>query len=232
MLYIIIEERSGILLKIYRCLSEAGYTIISNQFGKRKSDSKSFVKLSFDQGTLPLASSVEGSLLNIEGCLDIFYEEPSLNSQQSTLPTNISKDKIIAISKEIITNFNNIEKIVKNFSYHAQNSTADIYHLGTEVGKMIYLREYALGKPLKLEQAIKRMLSEAIKTFGKISFSKNIISIENNVFCNVINPAKQCDFTRGFVTGFIQVSPLTKNVRVNNITCCSQGKNSCSFEFN
>jgi len=241
MLYLIVDEHSGILLKIYRCLSKAKYNVISNKFGKRSSDGKPYVKLELEGGKLPLPPFLEGELLNINGCTDILYDEPAgVDTDTETATTTInasdsekSKSEISAACKEIIDHFDNIENIVHSFSQRHQttNSANQIYALGFTVGAAVYELEYALGKPLKLQPALKRMLSDAIKTFGKVSCNQTIISIENNIFCKAVDTDSHCDFTKGFMTGFLHSSPLTKEVRVENISCRSQGRTSCSFEF-
>lgn len=237
MLYIIVEEHSGILLNIYRCLSAANYKITSNKFGKRASDDKSFVMLDIAEGSLPLQPSLESQLLNIEGCQDILYEEPIASNGNSTGESNnadaaLVKKEVQIVAKDIIENFGNIENIVRNFSQrHIENNSTYLYALGHSVGEIVYRNEYALGKPLKLELALKRMLADAIKSFGKTSCSKSLVSIEGNIFCNTANPNGHCDFTKGFMTGFLHGSPTTKEVRVENISCRSHGQSSCSFEF-
>jgi predicted hydrocarbon binding protein len=239
MLYIIIEEHSGILLNIYRCLSKAKYEVISNKFGKIANNGKSYIKLEIDKGKLPLSPKLEGEILNIKGCTDILYDEPlNVDAPSQTTSNNTSNSeklqKEIRITcKAIVDDFSNIETIVHSFSQRFQsiNGTNHIYSLGFAAGSTIYELEYALGKPLKLEAALKRMLSDAIKTFGRVRCSQHIISIEQNIFCNIANPNSHCDFTKGFMTGFLHSSPKTKDVRVENISCRCQGRNSCSFEF-
>jgi len=239
MFYIVIEEQPGILINIVRCLSAADYKVISNKLGKRASDGKSYVKLEIGQGSLPIPASLEGELLNINGCSDILYDEPAHeeptaaskadNAQNST----ILQKEVRLVANEIMANYGNIENILHGFyqRYQDKNISDHLYSLGLEVGATVYEKKYALGKPLKLEAALKRMLSDAVKKFGKISCNKNNISIENNILCNTANPSGDCDFTRGFMMGFLRSSPTTKDVRGENISCRSYGPNSCSFEF-
>ena len=240
MLYIIVEEHSGILLSIYRCLTGEGYNISSNQYGKRASDGKAFIKLAIDQGDLPLPPQIESQLLNVEGCIDILYDEPLTEStaekpagQQAAGNDTQLKTEVAKVSKEIINNFSNIANIVFAFSQRHQGAELprSLYYLGFEVGKVVYQNDYALGKPLNLELTLKRMLADALRDFGKISCNQRLLSIDDNVFCNVANPHGHCDFTRGFMTGFLHSSPTTKEVRADNISCRSHGQSTCSFEF-
>ncbi len=239
MLYIIIEEHSGILLNIYRCLSNAGYKIISNKFGKKTDDGRSYVQLDVEQGAIPLPPSVEGDLLNINGCSDILYEKPlnktkaMSNNGTSELESTKLKTEIKKVCIDILNNFENIENFVHSFRqhHHGPKCSSQLVSLGIAVGSAIYEVEYALGKPLKLELVLKRMLSDAIKDFGKVSCNNHIISIEHNIFCDVADSNGHCDFTKGFMIGFMHSSPTTKTVRVENIACRCQGRSSCSFEF-
>ena len=243
MLYILVDEHSGVLLNIYRRLSSANYRVISNQFGKRSSDNKTYVKLELEDGALPLPQALEGELLNIEGCTDIFYDEPTQappaasggpNGATANVPdVSDIKSQIKKVAQQIIKNFSDIENIVHNFAQQCpkDKSATLLYNLGFNVGSIVYQQEYALGKPLKLELALKRMLSDAIASFGKITCSEHTISIENNIFCSVANPDGHCDFTKGFMTGFLHGSPTTKDVKVENISCRCHGQVSCSFEF-
>jgi len=239
MLYIIIEEHSGVLLNIYRCLSSANYKVSSNEFCGTQSNQMSYVKLIIEEGTLPLPPDLEGKILNINGCLDILYEEPTTDKKQ----TNDSKKQlddpeyfkkeIKLAAKKIIQDFDKVATLVSNFSHQHRNCsiTNHTYFLGYEVGSSIYESEFSLGKPLKLELVLKRMLSDAIKKFGSISCNKHVISIENNIFCETANPDSHCDFTKGFMAGFLHSSPTTKSVKIENIACRSHGQSSCTFEF-
>ncbi|WP_196140191.1 hypothetical protein [Aliikangiella sp. G2MR2-5] len=239
MLYVVVEEHSGILLNIYRCLTGDGYKIVSNQFGKRAGDNKTFVKLEIENGTLPLPPELEGKLLNISGCEDILYQEPTAETGETANASGSShsneqlKEKVAQVAKEIVANFSNVGPVVNNFtqSFQGTNNSSIVFMLGHQVGAMIYKKDYALGKPLKLEKALKRMLSQAISSFGKVSCNDRMISIDNSIFCNTANPNSRCDFTKGFMTGFLHQSPTTKEAKVENISCRCQGQMSCSFEF-
>lgn len=236
MLYVVVEEHSGILLNIYRCLSGAGYRIVSNQFGKR-SDDKTYVKLEIEEGAIPLPPELEGQLLNIKGCQDILYQEPDKASASKTSSTKDNlesvKAKVEHVATNIVNNFSKIGPLVQDFVSKCPeaNRISLTYALGHQVGQKIYQRDYALGKPLKLELALKRMLSDAVSSFGKISCNQRMMSIDNNIFCNNADPANHCEFTKGFMTGFLHQSPKTNDAKVENISCRCQGQLSCSFEF-
>lgn len=238
MLYVVVEEHSGILLNIYRCLSGAGYRIISNQFGKKGDDNKTYVKLDIEEGAIPLPPELEGQLLNIKGCQDILYQEPQSAQASSTSSAGVSnsdniKSQVDNIAENIVNNFSNIGSLVQDFVNKCpeSNRISYTYALGHQVGQKIYQKDYALGKPLKLELALKRMLSDAVSDFGKVSVNQRMMSIDNNIFCNNADPANHCEFTKGFMTGFLHQSPKTKETKVENISCRCQGQLSCSFEF-
>jgi len=238
MLYVVVEEHSGILLNIYRCLSKAGYRIISNQFGKKGDDNKTYVMLDIEEGAIPLPPELEGELLNIKGCQDILYQEPEKaqgGNAGSDDKTDIEKIKshVKAVAENIVNNFSNVGPLVQDFVSKCpeSNRISLTYALGHQVGQLVYQQEYALGKPLKLELALKRMLTDAISSFGKISCNQRMMSIDNNIFCNNADPANHCEFTKGFMTGFLHESPKTKETKVENISCRCQGQLSCSFEF-
>ena len=159
MLCIIIEEHSGVLLNIYRCLSAANYKVASNEFCGTQPGQTSYVKLQIEEGTLPLPPDIESKILNIDGCLDILYEEPTSEAKQSTEeskqvddPESFKKDVKIT-AKQILNDFDHISVIVGDFTHRHKNSsiTKHTYFLGYEVGSSVYESEYSLGKPLKLE---------------------------------------------------------------------------------
>jgi predicted hydrocarbon binding protein len=238
MLYLVINDHSGILLNVYRCLNKHHYSIDKNEYGKTAGNGSAYIKLYLSDGELPLPPSIESELLNIEGCTDILYEQPNSESSDEKTKRIESEQKGLKLEVEqtvnkILEDFESIESIVFSFAQRHQNEhgSNDNYRLGFELGKTIYLEDYAYGKPLKLELALKRMLSEALKPFGNISCTNQIVSIEENRLCNHANEHSHCDFSKGFMTGFLHQSPLTKNTRVENISCRSSGQASCSFEF-
>lgn len=239
MIYIMIEEHPGILSGLYRCLFNAKYKLISNNFGKKEIEGKSYLEVEIEKSQLPLPPHLKDEILKIEGCLEIFYNDPAQKDNTSnSSPGDISKStvdpqEIKKTCQEIVNNFQDIGNIVYSFSQRHQgsNNGNDIYSLGFSVGTAIYEVEYSLGKPLKLELALKRMLVDAIKSFGVVSCNQHLVSIEENIFCNTTSPNGQCHFTQGFVTGFLHSSPKTKDVKVENISCRSQGRTSCVFEF-
>jgi len=234
-----IDEHPGILSSLYRCLFNANYKLISNNFGKKEFEGKSYLEIEIEKSQVPLPSDLEGEILNIQGCLEILYDEPSQNRgsrNQASVDissSNVDPKEIKKTCQEIINDFKNIGNIVHSFSqrFQGEKIASNIYSLGIAVGSTIYEIEYSLGKPLKLELALKRMLVDAIKSFGVVSCNQHLISIEENIFCNATSPNGHCYFTHGFVTGFIQSSPVTKDVKVENISCRCQGRTSCVFEF-
>jgi predicted hydrocarbon binding protein len=238
MLYITVNEQSGLLVKIYRCLHKSDYKITSHHLTPHPTSGKVVVKIIIAEGELPINFSLESQLLNIEGCLDIGYDEPQWNDDEElTSVTNTiseTKAKEIKVAAQYIVNdLDNIENLVASFRRKCgdNNVSQNLYHLGFEVGSAVYETEYSLGKPLKLELAIKRMLSDATKKFGKSSCGTQTFTIEDNIFCNVRNPDGDCDFTKGYITGFLHSSPTTDEVKVQRNSCRSHGQFSCSFEF-
>ncbi len=238
MLYLVINDHSGILLNVYRCLNKHHYTIDKNEYGKCAGNGKAYLKLYLSDGELPLPPSIESELLNIEGCTDILYQQPEDGTEKGSTDLKQAeqedlKQEVEATVNQILDNYDSLESIVFSFAqkHHNEHGSNDNYRLGYELGKAIYLEEFAFGKPLKLELALKRMLSEALKPFGKISCTNQVISIENNKLCNPANEHSHCDFCKGFMTGFLHQSSSTKNTRVENLSCRSHGQASCSFEF-
>jgi predicted hydrocarbon binding protein len=238
MLYITVNEQSGLLVKIYRCLHKSDYKITSHHLTPHPSAGKIVVKIIVAEGELPISFNLESQLLNIEGCLDISYDEPQWSDEEepTSMAQTISNTKTKEIKNAaqfIVNDIDNIANLVASFKrkFGSNNESQNLYHLGFEVGSAIYETEYSLGKPLKLELAIKRMLSEATKKFGKSSCGKQTFTIEDNIFCNARNPDGDCDFTKGYITGFLHSSPTTSEVKVQRNSCRSHGQFSCSFEF-
>lgn len=240
MLYITVNEKSGLLVKIYRCLHQANYKISSHHLTPHPSEGVMLVEIVVSEGELPVSFNLESQLLNIDGCLDIFYEPPSWDAEeegaQITAAKTISegvKTKIKDTAEFILNDMNNIGNFVSDFRNKCEDSSVAscLYELGVEVGSGLYQIEYALGKPLKLEPAIKRVLADATKKFGKTTSTKKTLTIEDNIFCNVRNADGDCDFTRGYITGLLRSSPTTSNVKIQRNSCRSHGQFSCSFEF-
>jgi len=104
--------------------------------------------------------------------------------------------------------------------------------LGFETGKHEYIKEYALGRPLELHPTLKRMLVPELKKFGKSHLDNEMVSLENNVFCEAGSGSSNCcEFIRGFMAGFLDSNKLTKNTSVQKQTCIGEGKQLCLFSF-
>ncbi|MCW8997403.1 MAG: hypothetical protein OQK04_01625, partial [Kangiellaceae bacterium] len=164
MLYVLVKEQPGLLVKIYRCLNQADYKITSHHLIPNPKQGMVAVKLVIAEGDLPISFTLESQLLNIDGCLDIMYEEPNwepsaLDGKKSNQNSSDVLSKTIkATASAILNDFSSIENYVNGFRRKTDDGSAAVhmYKLGFEVGTATYKNEFSLGKPLELEKAIKR----------------------------------------------------------------------------
>jgi len=233
MLFVKVEPVSGVVGRIYKCLASAAYGISSNKLIRPKGRTDSYVKFTFNKGELPLPFEVESELLNIKGCLEFEYEDPG-SAEESTRESVALDSKSVELLRSYASktagNFaliNDYIALVRD-QHGAENQPLAIFKFGKELGRLVYLDEYSLGKPLEAKAFLKRSLAVALKKFGRVSIKPNGISIKNNVFCTGLDETRNCVFTHGFICGFIRACPTVSHLKVSSCACGS----SCSFLVN
>ncbi len=133
---------------------------------------------------------------------------------------------------EVIDAFPQIVGPVQKFANSLEGASRKeaVFRLGQRAGRREYKRNFSLGSPLKLELALRRMLTPAVRPFAKAVAGDSALSLPDCPFCINLHAAEPCcDFLGGFLQGFLDANPGTPGMRVKEVRCKACGDAECSF---
>ena len=109
---------------------------------------------------------------------------------------------------------------------------ATLSSLGERLGRREYQRGYALGSPLKLEQALRRMVLPAVRQLARADLEASALRFPGCPFC-AAPPAdgRGCDFLVGFARGLLHAAPATADTAVREARCRAAGDPFCELVF-
>ena len=109
---------------------------------------------------------------------------------------------------------------------------ATLSSLGERLGRREYQRGYALGSPLKLEQALRRMVLPAVRQLARADIEASALRLPGCPFC-AAPPAggRGCDFLVGFARGLLHAAPATADTAVREARCRAAGDPFCELVF-
>lgn len=109
---------------------------------------------------------------------------------------------------------------------------ATLSSLGERLGRREYQRGYALGSPLKLEPAVRRMVLPAVRQLAKAELAGSALRLPACPFC-AAPPAgdRGCDFLVGFARGLLHAAPTTADTTVREARCRAAGDPFCELVF-
>jgi hypothetical protein len=104
--------------------------------------------------------------------------------------------------------------------------------LGERLGRREYARNYALGSPLRLEAALRRMVLPAVRQLAKAEVDGLLLRLPACPFCEPSSAGDAgCDFLVGFARGLLHAAPATAGTTVREARCRAQGAPSCELHF-
>jgi predicted hydrocarbon binding protein len=139
-----------------------------------------------------------------------------------------------AAVQDIVAAFPNVAERVRALAraLPAAARTATLSSLGERLGRREYQRGYALGSPLKLEQALRRMVLPALRQLAKAELEGAAVRLPACPFCATPRgEGRGCDFLVGFARGLLHASPATAEVAVREARCCAAGDQFCELVF-
>jgi predicted hydrocarbon binding protein len=139
-----------------------------------------------------------------------------------------------AAVQDIVAAFPDVAERVQALarSLPAAVRTATLSSLGERLGRREYRRGYALGSPLKLEQALRRMVLPAVRQLAKADLEASALRLPGCPFC-AAPPAdgRGCDFLVGFARGLLHAAPATADTAVREARCRAAGDPFCELVF-
>jgi predicted hydrocarbon binding protein len=139
-----------------------------------------------------------------------------------------------AAAQEIVAAFPDVAERVRALarSLPAASRTETLSSLGERLGRREFQRNYALGSPLQLEQALRRMVLPAVRQLAKVELEGSSLRLPACPFCAAPRAeAPGCEFLAGFVRGLLHASPATAGTLVREARCRATGDPFCELVF-
>ncbi len=117
-------------------------------------------------------------------------------------------------------------------SLPAAARTEALVSLGERLGRREFQRNYALGSPLKLDQALRRMVLPAVRQLAKADLEGAALRLPACPFCAAPHAeVPSCDFLVGFARGLLHAAPATAGTVVREARCRATGAPYCELVF-
>lgn len=139
-----------------------------------------------------------------------------------------------AAAQEIVAAFPDVAERVRALarSLPAAVRTETLSSLGERLGRREFQRNYALGSPLPLEQALRRMVLPAVRQLAKVELEGSALRLPTCPFCAAPRAeAPGCEFLAGFARGLLHASPATAGTVVREARCRATGDPFCELVF-
>lgn len=104
-----------------------------------------------------------------------------------------------------------------------------LFLTGRRAGAWVYKRDYALGSPLRLGDAIKRVAVPALQQIADIEQRGVHVHVHNCPLC-ALDGRSGCRFYGGYLEGLLAAA-AGKKVCVRHLSCRSAGAAHCSLEI-
>ena len=133
--------------------------------------------------------------------------------------------------KALASQFPDIAALVQAYASLLKAETRDqgLFEAGRKTGAFVYTRDWSLGNPLKMPQALRRALIPALKDMCKLEVLDDQIVLLDARFCATGALIHCCEFVSGFMHGFLGASPATKDARVQKAGCAATGALRCRY---
>lgn len=207
-------DKSGSLARILNLLTRQGYGPGGHHF----SESAPGVKLL----TIRLEGNHDKDRLDAElkslspeyGVVDVAFEGARSGS---------------ALIREMAGQFPDIVQLVHAYgeSFDANARDRELFEAGKKIGAFHYAKEWSFGSPLKMPVALRRSLVPALEKLGKVDATDTSITLLDNPFCGA--GTRCCEFLSGFMQGFLDAGPSTKDTRVQETGCRAKGASHCIY---
>jgi predicted hydrocarbon binding protein len=223
---ILVNKRTGILSAVALGLSTKGYQLQSQEIAEARPGLER-IRL-FLKCPDKSAEQVEKEVSSLGP--DITVENVELKNTPA--PLTVGKKTEKEVLQEIARAFPDVAAIVLTYgkSLGAETRSESLLALGNKIGRATYKRDFALGSPLKVPAAWRRMIAPAVGNFGEIKADDESITLLNSPFIPS-NPASAncCEFVTGFIQGLLDAGPYTKGTNVCEVKCKSKGAPECTF---
>jgi hypothetical protein len=208
-------DKSGASARILTFLARKGYGLKGYQIMEAPSGSRQLM-LRFDPATLDQAR-LAAEIKSLDGAFSVVQ-----SAQTASDPL-----------KAMAAGFPDIAGLVQAYgaSFTAEMRDQALFDAGRKIGGFNYAKDWSLGNPLRMPQALRRALVPALAKMGEVEGTDAHITLLDSRFCATGAQIHCCEFLGGFMHGFLDAGPATKGTRVQKVGCVAAGAQHCRYSI-
>ena len=215
---ILVSRRPGLLAQIVSTLVREGCKL-----------ERQAVSPTDDPALQRFTITVEGPEAAVHDLQRLLFRFGDLEKQTEGVAVDVE-----AAAQEIVAAFPEVAERVRALAHAlpAVSRTATLSSLGERLGRREFQRNYALGSPLKLEQALRRMVLPAVRQLARAELEGAALRLPTCPFCAAPRTeVPGCEFLVGFVRGLLHAAPATAGTVVSEARCRATGAPFCELVF-
>jgi len=237
-LSLVVTHKTGILAKVSLWLGKHDYRVMTNYVDRNGQTGTSTLTLHL-QGEFPIPAEVLEGLGTIPECISVNMDEIETDSAGQVhefaqeIECDETEPRYIDIDSITDNMWRRYPKINKRLTALSSNLPEDrrsevLQQLGKNIASLVYQKDFALESQVDLNGAIRRILTPALKPFGRVQLEGNQIVFIDNLLCeHQDNNSTGCEFLQSFLAGLLD-SGNYQNTIVRN-TCVNRGDPNCRF---
>jgi predicted hydrocarbon binding protein len=220
---ILVSRRPGLLAQIVSALVREGCKL-----------ERQAVSQADDPSLQRFTVTVEGPEPVVNNLPRLLFRFGDVEKQTDGAAAAEPRADVEAAVQEIVAAFPDVAERVRALarSLPAASRTETLSALGERLGRREFQRNYALGSPLQLEQALRRMVLPAVRQLAKAELEGSSLRLASCPFCAAPrDEAPGCEFLAGFVRGLLHAAPSTAGTVVREARCRATGDPFCELVF-
>ncbi|HEX6265927.1 MAG TPA: hypothetical protein VFZ81_03410 [Burkholderiales bacterium] len=214
-------DKSGALARITAFLSRKGYALQGHQIEPSASGQLLKMKLK--------ASAINKDELAAE--IKALHEDYTVLGVEFEGKDGVRAQSPSVLIREIAAQYPDIVPLVHAYaaSFNAQARPQALLEAGRKIGAFVYSKEWSFGSPLKMPAALHRTLVPALEKWGKVEATDTGVALADSPFCQSGSYGSCCEFVTGFMQGFLDAGPSTKDIQVLKTKCSADGAARCTY---
>jgi hypothetical protein len=220
---ILVSRRPGLLAQIVAALVRAGCTL-----------QRQAVAAADDPTLQRFTITVEGPEAIVQDLPRLLLRFGDVEQQAPGAAPERQPADVERAAREIVAAFPDVAERVRALAggVPAASRGEILSSLGERLGRREYQRAYALGSPLKLEQALRRMVLPAVRQLAKADLDGYSLRLPTCRFCVAASAEPPgCEFVVGFARGLLHAAPATAGTAVREARCRAAGDPYCELVF-
>jgi hypothetical protein len=222
-------DKAGALARILTFFVQKGYRVKGQQISESPAGSR-ILKIRLDLAQVDRDRlAAELKTLNPDyNVVGVGFDGTDDGSDKKPQTAAQSASSLI---KQMASQFPDIAGLVQvygaSFSTEARNQA--LFEAGRKIGAFNYAKEWSFGSPLKMPLALRRALVPALEKLAKVEASDTEVRLTDGPYCGAGAEIHCCEFLGGFMQGFLDAGPATKNTKVKKAACRAQGHAHCGY---